>query len=132
MGQSLDHIWYCRTGIAKQFVALTLRGTVKGDDQMIWSRRTNSFLVLKLTNSSLVLKLFPQVVQSFQTFQRICNSHLLLGSTGMLSPLVSGSSELGIIFLFFMCTAGHFCNPQESPISSNISMTVLVIKVAFD
>ena len=50
----------------------------------------------------------------------------------MLSPLVSGSSELGIIFPFFMCTAAHFCNPQESPISPNIPLTVLVIKVAFD
>ena len=46
MGQSLDHIWYCRTRIAKQFVALTLRGTVKGDDQMIWSHQTNSSLAI--------------------------------------------------------------------------------------
>ena len=49
MGQSLDHIWYCRTGIAKQFVTLTLRGTVKDDDQMIWSRRTNSSLASSKT-----------------------------------------------------------------------------------
>ena len=71
MGQLLDHIWYCRTGIAKQFVALTLRRTVKGNDQMIWSRWTNSSLATSKT--------FSQVVQSFQAFQGICNSHFLPG-----------------------------------------------------